>query len=117
MYKFRLLIYNGITTRLHYKLKGGNAMNENVTTIPYVVHEGDMSRMERINKRLWILCIVIFLALVITNAGWIYYESQFEEVVTTTTQEVEQDADGIGSNTFVGGDYYGETKSEDNENN
>ena len=58
-------------------------------TIPYFVHEGEMARMERVNRRLWILCLVIFLALVGTNAGWIYYESQFEDVSTTVTQDVD----------------------------
>lgn len=63
--------------------------------IPYFVHEGAMARMERTNKRLWILSIIIFLALVFTNAGWIYYESQFIEEVT------------IDSNSEGGGNAYG----------
>lgn len=25
-------------------------------TVPYVVHEGEMTRMERTNHRLWMLC-------------------------------------------------------------
>jgi preprotein translocase subunit YajC len=36
--------------------------------IPYIVHESQMSRMERTIKRLWILCIVIFLALLVLLA-------------------------------------------------
>lgn len=82
--------------------------------IPYFVHEGMMVRQERTIKRLWILCIIMFLSLVLTNAGWIWYESQFEDVVTTT-QEVEQDADDNSFNSFVGGDYYG-SKTEDKNN-
>lgn len=58
--------------------------NKAPETIPYLVHEGIMARQERTIKRLWILCIVIFIALVATNAGWIYYEQQFEDEVTTT---------------------------------
>lgn len=84
-------------------------MNNDVQVIPYIVHESDMARQERTIKRLWILCILMFLALVITNAGWIYYESQWEDVITTT-QEVEQDADGFGNNTFVGGDLLWQNK-------
>lgn len=85
--------------------------NEKIS-VPYVVHEGDMARLERTVKRLWILCILLVLLLVGSNAGWIWYESQFEEVVTTETwQDVVQDADDSGSNTFVGGDYYGEAES------
>lgn len=47
-------------------------------SIPYFVHEMEMTRLERINKRLWIFLLVLLLALVGTNAGWIIYESQFE---------------------------------------
>lgn len=90
-------------------------MDENVQMIPYAVHEGGMARMERTNRRLWILCLVMFLALVATNAGWIVYENQWEDV-TTTTQEVQQDVDtGDGDgDVFVHGigDFYGADKAE-----
>lgn len=81
--------------------------------IDYLVHEDQMVRMERIIKRLWILCIIIFIAFVGSNCAWMYYESQFEEVVTTSeiTQEVSQDSGDGGSNSFVGVDY-GKSKSE-----
>ena len=59
----------------------------NDAQIPYFVHEAVTSRMERANKRLWIIVLVLILALVGTNAGWIYYESQFTDEVIT--QEVE----------------------------
>ncbi len=74
------------------------------TNVPYIVHEGDMARLERSNKRLWVLCIVIFLALILSNLCWLYYESQFEYI--ETTQEVVQECDG-GNNTFIGGDSNG----------
>lgn len=48
-------------------------MEDNKTypeTIPYIVHEDHMVRQERTIRRLWILCIIIFIALVGTNAGW-----------------------------------------------
>jgi hypothetical protein len=53
-------------------------------SIPYYVHEGMMARQERTIRRLLILCIIIFLAFVGSNLGWMYYESQFTEEVTTT---------------------------------
>ena len=75
------------------------------------MYEGLMVRQERTIKRLWILCIIMLFCLIGTNAGWIWYESQFTEIVTTETrQDVTQDADN-GQNTFVGGDYYGEAES------
>lgn len=69
-------------------------MNE---PIPYIVHESEMARQERTVKRLWILCIIMFVALVVTNAAWIHYESQFEDVVVT--QE-----NGDAPNNYVGND-------------
>ena len=83
-----------------------------IADVPYIVHEGDMARLERIIKRLWILCIIMFIALVGTNAYWIWFESQFEEVVTT--QEVTQDVDtGNGDATVTGiGDIYGTGETE-----
>lgn len=66
--------------------------------IPYYVHEGEMARQERHIKRLWILCLVIFAALVVTNAGWIVYENSFEDVVVTQ----EGTTDGGGNVTLSG---------------
>lgn len=81
--------------------------------VPYIVHESAMARAERANKRLWIALILVIVLLVGSNIGWMIYESQFEDVVTTT-QEVEQIADDGGNNRFVGGDYYGAAESTDN---
>ena len=71
--------------------------------IDYLVHEDQMVRMERTIKRLWILCIIIFVAFVGSNCAWLYYEAQF------TTEEVTQDVDtGNGAAYVAGiGDIYG----------
>ena len=42
---------------------------ENAVMIPYYVHEGEMNRLERANKRLIIGLIIVFLAFVGTNLG------------------------------------------------
>lgn len=76
--------------------------------VPYLVHEEFLARQERTIRRLWILCIIIFVFFVISNSLWIYYESQFQTSVVT--QEVTQD-NSDGSNTFIGGDYNGEAES------
>ena len=47
--------------------------------VPYIVHESAMARQERNNKRLWIVVIILIAALILSNAAWIYYESQFIE--------------------------------------
>lgn len=80
--------------------------------IPYFVHEGDMSRMERANKRLWIVILVLIVALVGSNGAWIWYESQFVDEVS-----VEQDVDTGEGDAFVNGigDFnYGEGQTEGN---
>ena len=81
----------------------GCGENNKVADIPYIVHESAMARMERQLKRLWITILVLIVLLVGTNAVWLYFESQFEDVY----QEVVQEADN-GTNNFVGGDIYGE---------
>ena len=62
--------------------------------------ESVSARLERTIKRLWVLCI--------SNACWIYYESQWQYVTTETEieQDVKQETEG-GDNSFIGGDYYG----------
>lgn len=79
--------------------------------IPYFVHADDMNKMDMSHKRIekWILAfaIVIFIAFVGTNAYWIWYENQFEDVVTETyTAETDNGgtaiANGDGSVTVNG---------------
>lgn len=75
-------------------------------------HEGDMARMERANKRLWIVIIILIVALCGSNAAWIIYESQFE-VIEETQIDAEQETEE-GSNYVTGGDFNGEAKGENN---
>lgn len=73
--------------------------------------------MERIIHRLWALVIIIFLALIITNGAWIYYESQFEVVEETTEEVVTQDVRATGNSDAVVagiGDAFNGGKSEAN---
>lgn len=67
-------------------------MDEKVN-VPYVVHEADMARMERGNKRLSILASVLVALLFITNALWVWLWNQYEYVDTVTTT-VSQDGEG-----------------------
>ena len=72
---------------------------DNNKDIPYIAYEAAMSRFERINKRLWILCIILIILLVGSNIGWLIFESQFEYFETTVTQE---NTDGY--NNYIGND-------------
>lgn len=70
---------------------------DNNKDIPYIAYEAAMSRFERINKRLWIMCIILIVLLVSSNVIWIIYENSFEEVVVT-----QENADGY--NNYIGND-------------
>lgn len=69
------------------------------------------SRFERTIKRLWILCIILVLSLLGTNAGWLYYESQMEEVSVSQTIDATADNNGAVNLKAIGGDYYGDKGS------
>jgi hypothetical protein len=62
--------------------------------IPYIAFESATSRQERTIRRVWILCIILIIALIGTNAGWIYYESQWQVVETTTVTQDLDASDG-----------------------
>lgn len=79
--------------------------------VPYMVYETAQARNEKREKRYF----AIILILIILNAVLVWYQSQFETVTTETVQEVWQDTEN-GENSFIGGDYYGNAES-DNENN
>lgn len=81
--------------------------------VPYIVHEADMSRMERTNKRLWIVVIALIGVLLGTNGAWLWYESQFEYATEETVQHVNQNAEN-GENSFIGGDSYYGTSNNNN---
>lgn len=62
--------------------------------VPYIVHESAMARMERQVKRLWIVVIICIAMIVASNAGWLWYESQFE----TIEYSYDYQQDGQGTN-------------------
>lgn len=85
---------------------------DDTAVIPYYAHEGEMNRMERSNKRLWIVIIILIVALLGTNAGWLVYESQFVEETVEMTYSAEADEN---SNAVINGEgevaiYGGESK-------
>lgn len=49
-------------------------MNEkkDIAMIPYIAHEGEMARSERVIWRLIVAIIVLVVLLLITNALWVY---------------------------------------------
>ena len=84
-------------------------------TISQAAFEFTVEKIAQANKRLVIIIVALIIALIGSNIAWIVYEAQFEDTITTeTTQTVEQNADN-GTNRFIGGNYYGNTES-NNEN-
>ena len=76
-------------------------------SVPYIVHESSMARMERQVKRLWISLVVCIAMLFACNASWLIYESRFETIA------YEQDGDGINNVNFGGqGDLNNVAESE-----
>lgn len=85
-------------------------MVNNESKIPEVVsyydHQEQLAREERHTNRWRIFAWVMFAALVITNVGWIIYESSYQDVVTVTqdvdTQQSPAYVNGTGSMTVNG---------------
>lgn len=67
--------------------------------VPFIVHEGMMSRMERQMKRLFILLAILIAALVISNAAWLYAWMQYDYSSDTVTVD---GTDGVAN--YIGND-------------
>ena len=82
--------------------------------IPYFSHEGDMARMERANKRLWIVVLVLIAVLLGTNAGWLFYESQFQVVEESKVEQKVDTGDGDTIVNGIGDINYGTSETDGN---
>ena len=81
------------------------------------VHESDLDRMDRTVKRWFVAWLITFILLVGCVAGFVWYENQWEYVQESTTTEVTQEAGGNGTNNYIGGDYFGSSEDQDNQDN
>ena len=76
--------------------------------VQYIVNDGAVARLERVIKRLCVLVLALIILLCASNAAWIWWESQFEEVKTVETYEANADngvnaiENGSGEVTFNG---------------
>ena len=57
-------------------------------SVPYIVHEASMARMERQIKRLWITVLVLTVMLVATNGAWIWYYKEKNRIRHENKTEV-----------------------------
>ena len=77
--------------------KSCKVKEQHAEPVPFIVHEGTMARAEITIKRLWITILLLIVLLVGTNAGWTWFESQFEDIAISQENE-------DGYNNFVGND-------------
>ena len=85
--------------------KSCKVKEQHAEPVPFIVHEGTMARAEITIKRLWITILLLIVLLFGSNAGWIWYESQFEDIAISQENE-------DGYNNFIGNDgdiFNGET--------
>ena len=68
-------------------------------SVPFAGYESAMAQIRRL---VWVIVLLIVL-LVGTNAGWLWYESQFEGVEETTETIITQD-NTEGYNNYIGND-------------
>lgn len=59
-------------------------MENKSENVSYIVHEGDMARLERCNKRLLIALAIAVIVMLLNNMAWLVHE----HVDHTTTQEI-----------------------------
>lgn len=84
--------------------------------VDYLVYEQSQVRSDRTNRRLWILCIILIVSLLGTNAGWLYYENQFTDI--STTYEAEQKIEnGAGNAIITDGVHINGTDNAESESN
>lgn len=76
--------------------------------VPFVVHESDMARAERTNKRLWILIILLVL-LIAGLVGYVIWEKEVYDVTVTETYTSESDDGGVAIVNRDGEVNYGES--------
>lgn len=70
------------------------------------IYELQIERLEKHLKRLFVLCICLIVALVVSNVAWLLYESQYEDVVVTQSATSDSGGDAhIGAG--AGSVYFG----------
>ena len=91
-------------------------MNNNV--VSYLAFESQGTRLERSNKRLFILSVILIIVLLATNGAWLYYESSFSTTQETSVEQEIETGEGDGDTIITGiGDVnYGESKTKSDGN-
>lgn len=89
-------------------------------SVPYIVHELSMARMERQVKRGWIALIVAVCLLFASNAAWLYawmqYDYTSEEVIVDVNSDDGGNANYIGNDGDIVNGESDRTEEETDEN-
>ena len=72
--------------------------NQQAADVPYIAYEAALTKAEFSFKRLWAAIILLIVLLFGSNAGWLYYESQFGETATTIEAEADDGGNAIANN-------------------
>lgn len=72
--------------------------NQQAKDVPYIAYEAALTKAEFSFKRLWAAIILLIVLLFGSNAGWLYYESQFEETTTTIEAEADDGGNAVANN-------------------
>lgn len=87
-------------------------------TVPYVVHEGCLTRDERIIKKLVVALILTIVLMFASNGIWLYawmqYDYKGETITESTTTTTTQDGDGVNIYGSGSGDINYESENNDN---
>jgi hypothetical protein len=78
-------------------------------SVPYIVHESSMARMERQVKRGWIALIVAVCLLFASNAAWLWAWMQYDYESYEITADGDSNANYIGQdgNIYNGSEDFG----------
>lgn len=63
--------------------------------IPYIVHEGEVARLERTIKKLVIVVVIAIIGVIISNAMWLHAWLQYDYSSSEEEYSYEQDGNGI----------------------
>lgn len=90
---------------------------DNNEMVSYTVYEAAQARSDRRFKQMWVTVLILIFLLVTTNVGWIIHDSQYEDVVTTVSQNAVSDSgDAVINGDKAGSINYG-SESNTNGNN
>lgn len=89
-------------------------------SVPYIVHESSMARMERQIKRLWISLIVSVILLFASSAifawAWMQYDYSSEETIVDVNSDDGGNANYIGNDGDIVNGESDRAETEENQN-